>query len=229
MNSHILRQLSAGGTPHHRSRGWQYRRFTRKWPVVDRHLGAVAVTRLQSDDLEIREGHFLRSRRKVRERSRCLGPLLRTRVHDFAARRPVQQFDVRAGDAVERHVHQPWCSARDCPCAAADPASAACAAVIWAAATCARRCISPPAAGLSSGDIRSYRRSRYFLTRPISRIVLSPYSHSLTPGGLLGFSSAARGQFECALQRSQRDVQPRFTNRSAMWRSSAICAVVQPG
>jgi hypothetical protein len=139
-------------------------------------------------------------------------------VHDFAARRPVQQFDVRAGDAVERHVHQPWCSARDCPCAAADPASAACAAVIWAAATCARRCISPPAAGLSSGDIRSYRRSRYFLTRPISRIVLSPYSHSLTPGGLLGFSSAARGQFECALQRSQRDVQPRFTNRSAMWK-----------
>src|SRR6476659_3408383 len=74
VNSHILRQLSAGGTPHHRSRGWQYRRFTRDSPVVDRHLGAVVVTRLQSDDLEIREGHFLRRRRKVRERRRCLGP-----------------------------------------------------------------------------------------------------------------------------------------------------------
>ena len=103
-----------------------------------------------------------------------LRTLLRTRMHDFAGRRPVQQFDTRAGDAVERHVHQPWCSAHDCPCAAADPASAACAAVIWAAATCARRCISPPAAGLSSGDIRSYRRSRYLLTRPVSRIVVPP-------------------------------------------------------
>ena len=125
-------------------------------------------------------------------------------MHDFAGRRPVQQFDVRAGDAVERHVHQPWCSARDCPCAAADPASAACAAVIWAAATCARRCISPPAAGLSSGDIRSYRRSRHFLTRPISRIVMSHLLPLVNSRRLLGFSSAARGQFECALQRSQR-------------------------
>jgi hypothetical protein len=102
-----------------------------------------------------------------------LRTLLRTRMHDFAGRRPVQQFDIRAGDAVERHVHQPWCSARDCPCAAADPASAACAAVIWAAATCARRHL-PACDGLVLGSIRSYRRSRYLLTRPVSRIVLSP-------------------------------------------------------
>src|SRR6476660_3890387 len=56
VNSHILRQLSAGGTPHHRSRAWQYRRFTRDSPVVDRHLGAVVVTRLQSDDLRYARG-----------------------------------------------------------------------------------------------------------------------------------------------------------------------------
>jgi hypothetical protein len=113
--------------------------------------------------------------------------------------------------------------------AAADPASAACAAVIWAAATCARRCISPPAAGLSSGDIRSYRRSRHFLTRPISRIVMShllPLVNSRRFAGLLQRSPgpvrvcAAALATTCSLD---------FTNRSALWRSSAICAVVQPG
>jgi hypothetical protein len=130
-------------------------------------------------------------------------------MHDFAGRRPVQQFDIRAGDAVERHVHQPWCSAHDCPCAAADPASAACAAVIWAAATCARRHL-PACDGLVLGSIRSYRRSRYLLTRPVSRIVLSPLLQLVSSRRFAGFSSAARGQFECALQRSQRDVPPRL-------------------
>ena len=139
-----------------------------------------------------------------------LRTLLRTRMHDFAGRRPVQQFDTRAGDAVERHVHQPWCSAHDCPCAAADPASAACAAVIWAAATCARRCISPPAAGLSSGDIRSYRRSRYLLTRPVSRIVVPPLLQLVNSRRFAGLLQRSPGQFECALQRSQRDVPPRL-------------------
>ena len=45
---------------------------------------------------------------------------------------------------------------------------------------------------------------------PFRESYCRPYSNSLVPGGLLGFSSAARGQFECALQRSQRDVPPRL-------------------
>ena len=158
-----------------------------------------------------------------------LRTLLRTRMHDFAGRRPVQQFDIHAGDAVERHVHQPWCSARDCPCAAADPASAACAAVIWAAATCARRCISPPAAGLSSGDIRSYRRSRYLLTRPVSRIVVPPLLQLVNSRRFAGLLQRSPGPVRVCAAALATTCSLDFTNRSALWRSSAICAVVQPG
>ena len=60
------------------------------------------------------------------------------------------------------------------------------------------------------GSIRSYRRSRYLLTRPVSRIVLSPLLQLVSSRRFAGLLQRSPGQFECALQRSQRDVPPRL-------------------